>query len=484
MATRQAIGVRQVIGSWARRSRVACWPFAVAACGLAMIVAPAAAITKPSDDTAIMRITQSPEGKVALEIAVRELVPPEGEEDLPVVSLVGVAHIGTEQFYEQMQRALDGHDIVLYEGVGPGWSRLPEYATSRHKELATRGRIRFAAIVLERARREGINPEDVTAVAQTLPGYERRMFDDAMVDAWGRPLELSAPDGVDAPFELCSLGADGRPGGVGLAEDICLSGLDPLTDAELASEEGIQPRLAAAAGLVFQLNAMDYTHAHWHNADMTVEQLVAALSGGNQEAGLNALEAEGEADDGSGGDANALLGLLSGRSAMAKVISGVLGFFEKRPGAQAMLRVALIEMLGRADELMEATGEMAPEMGEMMDVLLSERNSVVLEQFHESLKDHPERVAIFFGSGHLPDLQQRLIEEHGYHVGETKWIEAMSVDPKADGLDANMVGFVRSMVASSLEQQLATARHAARLRAKHIDDEDTGDKDKGEDGDE
>lgn len=39
------------------------------------------------------------------------------------------------------------------------------------------------------------------------------------VDPWGRPYEYNCP-GKDAPFEVFTLGADGRPGGDGINADI------------------------------------------------------------------------------------------------------------------------------------------------------------------------------------------------------------------------------------------------------------------------
>ncbi|MBI1335793.1 MAG: prepilin-type N-terminal cleavage/methylation domain-containing protein [Phycisphaera sp.] len=44
-------------------------------------------------------------------------------------------------------------------------------------------------------------------------------------DPWGRPYEYNSP-GRNGPFEVISLGADGRPGGDGINADISSDGLE------------------------------------------------------------------------------------------------------------------------------------------------------------------------------------------------------------------------------------------------------------------
>lgn len=50
--------------------------------------------------------------------------------------------------------------------------------------------------------------------------YVRR--EEQLIDPWGRPLLYAVP-GTDGPFELKSLGADGKEGGTGADADISLS---------------------------------------------------------------------------------------------------------------------------------------------------------------------------------------------------------------------------------------------------------------------
>jgi len=72
-----------------------------------------------------------------LEVLTRTL----RSEDGRTVSLVGAVHVGDTRYYRRLQRILDKHDAVLYEGVGPNQDRdlasaeLPD-AEQRQAELA------------------------------------------------------------------------------------------------------------------------------------------------------------------------------------------------------------------------------------------------------------------------------------------------------------------------------------------------------------
>ena len=66
-----------------------------------------------------IRIHQTPEGEIQLQVAVREFTPTDkSPKNAPTVSLVGVAHIGDKTYYQGIQTYLAGQDYVLFEGVG------------------------------------------------------------------------------------------------------------------------------------------------------------------------------------------------------------------------------------------------------------------------------------------------------------------------------------------------------------------------------
>lgn len=63
-----------------------------------------------------LRLVDGRGGDRVLEIASQSFRFPDRE--APVVTLLGVAHIGMASFYEEIQRRLNAADLVLFEGVG------------------------------------------------------------------------------------------------------------------------------------------------------------------------------------------------------------------------------------------------------------------------------------------------------------------------------------------------------------------------------
>ncbi len=401
---------------------------------------------EPAAEPKYMRVADENDGAtVALELSVRTLTPTEG--DGPVVHLVGVAHIAQPAYYRALQRFLDEQDLVLFEGVGPPWMNVPEDADDDRRRAATDGRIRFVAAAAEGVRRKlGEYPADAAALMELAEPSSRRQIRDALTDAWGRPLVYDATGGE---LELSSLGADGRPGGEGAGADALWSEQAPLADAEIAPSDGLQSQLADAAGLVFQLDSIDYMRDDWINSDMTVDELLGVT---------------GDGLAGEDGEADPLMGLLSGESFMAKAVGLVLKLVGSSEYSRAILRLTLIEMLGRSEDLMEMA---VPAMGEgIWERILDGRNEVVLDDLRAVL-DEPgdvRSVAVFYGSGHLPGLESALIDQDGYAVSETTWLPAIVVDFDSSGIPPEQGEFFRGTVSSMLERQIEMAKRMAEIQ--------------------
>lgn len=380
-------------------------------------------------------------GRVSLQIASRTYRRGPAE---PAVTLVGAAHIGTPAYYHALQQLLDANDLVLFEGVGPIWAKLPPDADDHERARATRERLRTLALAIESRRRRGNIPASLDDLAATR-GYEARLLRTATRDGWGRPFRYTHHD--DAGFDLTSLGADAAPGGKGVNADISLSDLPPLQDAELDTQKGIQSSLADAAGLVFQLDAIDYDKPNWRNSDTTAEALSYAMAGLNPE---DARPGDGSPQT---GDGSPLFDLMRGEGLMGRLAGGMLKLLGSSPRSSAMLRLMLVETLAHADDLM---GMDVEGLNKMMDVLLQQRNAVVLRDIKKEIgrrTDRPASIAVFYGAGHLAGLADDL-EKMGYHPTETTWLDAVSVDPAAVGMSPQQARGMRSMIDSMLAAQL------------------------------
>lgn len=392
-------------------------------------------------------------GGVALQIAMKRMDRgPTG----PSITLVGVAHVGDASYYAELQGRLDAHDLVLFEGVGPMWASLRDDAPASDRIPATRARMRTLAVAIQSRERQGVATPTLDDLVTGAGGYEARLLRKATRDGWGRPMRYQ-PDGGGRM--LLSLGADGTPGGTGPDADIALADLPPILESELKETDGIQARLARAAGLEFQLDAIDYDRPNWRNSDTTGEALAAALAGRDPS---RARPSDGTPGPGGG---EVLLETLQGRGFAGRVAGGLLRMLGSNPRSSAFLRLMLIETLGRADELMAATGAIEG-VERMMHVLLEQRNAVVLGDIrslieHEDRAGAPDTIAVFYGAAHLADIEGAL-RELGFRVTSTEWLDAMVFDPDAAGMSREQARAARSMLSNMLEAQASMlARPAA-----------------------
>jgi hypothetical protein len=56
--------------------------------------------------------------------------------------------------------------------------------------------------------------------------------------------------------------------------------------------------------------------------------------------------------------------------------------------------------------------------------ILTERNKRALRVLGEQIGAGHDRIGIFYGAAHLPDMQRRLVKEYGLRKTSVRWIEA------------------------------------------------------------
>lgn len=414
--------------------------------GLSVSIAMFASPSNGQDDHAsspYVRVEDADDGdRTLLKISSRVLRKKDGTG--PEVHLVGVVHIGDGAYYRELQTYLDSLDLVLFEGVKPGGmgdAGADAPADDAAKIKLTQSRIRMLAMYFERAKSSGGDyPASIDALIASMKGTPARLLGAARTDAWGREILLERSNTrilegerelwAGEEFDFISRGEDGREGGSDAAADLRFSDQKPLTKRERTSgSEGIQPKLARALGLEFQLAAMDYTRDRWRNSDMTIDQVQARM----KEEGV---------------DPGALFAMLDGGGIGGKVIGMMLGFIERDPAMSTMVKTMMVETLANADAMME---QQPGDMGKMMKVIVVDRNEVVLDDLKKVLENETQlkSVALFYGAGHLPHLEQRLTEDFGFEFVSDRWFTAIDVDlakiPGAKAQSKRMREMVRGM---------------------------------------
>jgi type II secretion system (T2SS) protein G len=382
---------------------------------------------------ACMRAVEEPGKMLRLQVAARRFVA-EGPAPRPEVTLVGVVHIGERPFYDQVQRLLGKQDLVLYESVMPPGARGAAGGDAARRPQSTRSTMGFVASLLgDFKKRNDRYPADLKELKNSARLRDARVAQwlGALADAWGRPIEYASLD-QGRGFVLTSLGADGRPGGEDEAADLRVTGDTPLDPALAAwGADRIQGELAAALGLSFQLDAIDYGPDNFQCSDMDLDQLDAAL------------RAEGA-------DFGEIAGGLTGTSLFGKFAVFMLRLVRVADvfldGAIAdSMKVMVIELFSDEtiiDELMARAGP------GLAKVLIGSRNQVVVDDLKAAIERRPglRSVAIFYGAGHMPDLAQRLQEQLGYRADTAEWFTAMEVDLARSAMGPEQLDSMRRMI--------------------------------------
>ncbi len=194
--------------------------------------------------------------------------------------------------------------------------------------------------------------------------------------------ELVAPEGTKIP-------KGGRSGGSG----------HPIG--------ALQQAMKNMLNLEFQLEQIDYTKGHFVHADMSPEQFSKSMKD-RGESWLQMFfkmmgQAMAQQSGGQTSDADLLFALFS----------------KDRDVQFKRIMAQQFEDLGGTLNALE---------GAAGSTIITERNKVALEVMAEQIKAGKKRIGIFYGAGHMADMQQRLIADYKMkQQGEPKWIEAWNL---------------------------------------------------------
>jgi hypothetical protein len=214
-------------------------------------------------------------------------------------------------------------------------------------------------------------------------------------------------------------------------------------------EVSLQHTMAASLGLVFQLTAINYDRPTFRNSDLTIPQLQQLLAGGAATGSGGTGGTGGKA----GEEFQELLQIMDGSSMLGALVHAGLKFIGSDPKLQAMTKMVLIEILGQLKGDMSRLKGVPPEVQRMLEVIIQERNKVVFDDLKAELRTvtPPKSVAVFYGAGHMADLEKRMRDELKYRPLDEVWLTAMSVNMRDTGLSDAEVQAMRSLIQWQLE---------------------------------
>jgi hypothetical protein len=184
--------------------------------------------------------------------------------------------------------------------------------------------------------------------------------------------------------------------------------------------KGAYHRIASSLGLVMQADGIDYSRANFRRCDLSLEEMLAILDAEIQAGGAEGREAErAKAEFASLGKA------LGGRSLLTNSVIGLVGI---SPPLRERVRMMLVGVAQQEGD------HLSPRLDRLIN---EDRNRHVLAEIPR--QRGLRRVAVFYGAGHLGDIERGL-RSMGYRPGgATEWAEAVAAHPYAAGIGPDEV---------------------------------------------
>ncbi len=175
---------------------------------------------------------------------------------------------------------------------------------------------------------------------------------------------------------------------------------------------GMQVGVKSLLGLEFQLDWINYRRKNMVHADMSPEEF------------RNTMKARNESFMG-------MFFRMMGR-AMAEQADSPAGSSDWQilaamfaPDRSYRLKLIM------AEEFADMEGQINMFDGPDGSTIITERNKKALVVLRRELDSGKQKLAIFYGAGHLPDLRKRLEEDFGFQIRKTTWVDAWSLSKKA-----------------------------------------------------
>lgn len=178
-----------------------------------------------------------------------------------------------------------------------------------------------------------------------------------------------------------------------------------------AMQNGMKGMLA----LEHQLEAVDYTRPNFVHADMSFEQLLASMEARDEGFLKLYFRMIGQSL------AEQSRAAAKGESAEMDLMRAMFASGEERP---RKLKIALASQLTQLEGMLTSFG------GENGTALIHERNRVALDVLARELAAGKRRLGVFYGAGHLTDMDKRLRERFGLRQTDKTWVTAWDLAEK------------------------------------------------------
>ena len=170
----------------------------------------------------------------------------------------------------------------------------------------------------------------------------------------------------------------------------------------------MQDGMSAILELQHQLDSIDYTRPNFVHADMSPEDFARSMEkrGESFMQMFFRLMGQGMAQGAAKGGGNSDLAML-------------MALFSKDRALK--LKIMMAEQFNDID------GALAVLDGPEGSTILTERNKKCFEVLSKQLKDGKKKIGVFYGAAHLPDMERRLLADHGLKRDTENWLPAWNL---------------------------------------------------------
>jgi hypothetical protein len=170
----------------------------------------------------------------------------------------------------------------------------------------------------------------------------------------------------------------------------------------------IQKGMQSVLGLEFQLDHIDYTVDNFVHADMSPEEFVESMKKNGESFFKMALKAVGQG----------MAMQNSGNSEMSDAGLLLAMFSSDRQRKMRQLMATQMQNMESGMVIFE---------GKDGSTIINHRNVKAFEVLSEQIADGKKHIGVFYGAGHLPDMDRLLTKEHGMKRGGQFWLEAWNL---------------------------------------------------------
>lgn len=171
----------------------------------------------------------------------------------------------------------------------------------------------------------------------------------------------------------------------------------------------LQKSMKNFLGMESQLEKVDYSKSHFVRADMTPTQIAKKM----EERGDTALTLA----------LSTMVDVMRQQNKAAQnpqdnpLMSSDMGLMEllENPHKAKLMMAQQFVSTGSLDEALGGT---------LNQLLVIDRNAEAIKGLQKQLAQGKQRIGIFYGAAHLPDLEKRLVADFSMTKGETRWIKA------------------------------------------------------------